>query len=149
MKHTRILAILSIATLSLVGCATDEPDQTQPDNATETATTEVTDTETAEQPSDLGPELEATLLESNGVESFRELEPTSPGYYISDIEGISDGTARVYMQTELSEDEADTAARWVFNMGCSNVDFHTVVIRDTSGIDQNFFADSMEPLLCD
>ena len=108
------------------------------------------DDEEADEENVLAEDLEAALLESNVVDSFRELQPTSPGYYISEIEAVTDTTARIYIQTELSDDESEQTARWIFNHGCTQVDVETVVIQDTTGTDTNYYADRMNPpVLCE
>lgn len=92
-------------------------------------------------------EVETAILEGNGVDSFQGLGATSPGYLISEIEDVSTGTIRVYLQDALTEAEQEDAAKWVINMSCTEAPgIDTVVTRDVSGIDQNNYTRSLEVL---
>lgn len=80
------------------------------------------------------------LLAASGVASFQDLEPTSPGYWIAGIETVSAGTVRATIQTTLTDEERESAGRWVMQMACGTVeDLDVVVIRDSSGIDSNHY----------
>ncbi|VXB23487.1 hypothetical protein [Citricoccus sp. K5] len=166
MKSSRALAPIALmAALALTGCGSTTPEEPSPPSgaitietespriSTESAeatespeaseTSETTPTETA-----LGAqEVEAAILEGNGVDSFQSLEATSPGYLISEIEDVSAGAIRVHLQDMLTETEQADIATWVVNMSCTEVSgLDTVVTRDASGIDQNNYTRSLEVL---
>lgn len=117
--------------------------------------------EAADQGGDQGQEpaddyaktIEKKILEGNGKKSFQEFGAESPAIYIADFETITEGTIRVIVQESLTDDGKEKTARWVFNMGCVVDDgmtpLDTVVVRDISGVDKNFFANRMNPpVLC-
>lgn len=118
---------------------TDTPD---PDEAPEPEPT----SEPVEEPEvpngdELAMSVEQALLDSNVVESFIELNETSPGHAITQVEGLNDSTVRIYVQELLSDEETETTAHWVFNMSCMDEpNLNVVVIRDLGGVDRNFYA---------
>lgn len=100
--------------------------------------------EPSEEPAPVEPlseRVEAAILSSNGVANLRELEATSPGFYITELEDVTSGTVRMHVQTGLEGEERDQFARWLYNHACSSVpELDTVVVRDTGGVDHNWYA---------
>lgn len=85
--------------------------------------------------------VEKVLLENNVVDSFNELSDTSPGQAITEIENVGPTGIRVHVQEPLTDGEKEETARWVMHMACEeNPDMAVVVIRDASGIDENFYS---------
>ncbi|WP_309132622.1 hypothetical protein [Brevibacterium sp.] len=96
--------------------------------------------------------LEKTVLDAAGVDKFSDMTPESPVYAVTKVEDVSTGTARVYVQDTLTDDQADDVARWFMNMGCGaddSLEINTIVVRDVSGVDRNHFTAMMDPItLC-
>ncbi|WP_313277742.1 hypothetical protein [Timonella senegalensis] len=115
---------------------TEQPPAPKPTSTPET-------TETANEPADEADEkpqqedLAKAILEANALNSFQELSPTVPAFYISEIEPMYTGTYRVHLQTEATSEDRETVARWVTTMGCADVELDTIVVRDTTGRDTN------------
>lgn len=64
----------------------------------------------------------------------------SPLFAVTEIEDVSAGTIRVYVQENLTDDGREEVARHVFNLGAwDNTDLTVVVVRDASGIDSNHY----------
>lgn len=96
-------------------------------------------TEKAEPTPDIAGDIEKTALEANGVDSFTELGTTSPAYAFTSFDTLNADTIRVHVQDTLTDKAAEHAALWLINMTCATVDVSTVVVRDTSGVDRNFY----------
>ncbi len=95
----------------------------------------------------LSARVAAAALEANAVDSFQELQATSPGFWISEIEDVSAGTIRVYLQDDFTDTEQEDTARWLANMTCQNVDdLDTIVTQDTTGTDKNNFLRNLDIL---
>lgn len=94
-------------------------------------------------------EIYAALLSANGVDDLRDLNAENPGFWMVDFEDVTRDTVRVYVQAELTDDERDQFGRYVVTMTCTSIegDLGTVVIRDTTGIDSNFFVHSHPELV--
>lgn len=71
--------------------------------------------------------------------NFPEGIPTSNVLFaVTDVEDVSNGTIRVYVQQNLDDEGREDAARGVFNMGAlKNEALTTVVIQDATGKDSN------------
>lgn len=140
----KLLAATALTLLTLTACDTQD----------ETPNTEAQE-QKQETKSDYGQELQKAILEGNGKESFQDFGKDSPAQYINDLEEINAGTVRANIADTLDDTGKETTARWIFNMGCAVDDnleapLDTVVIRDTTGIDENFFANKMNPpVACD
>ncbi|WP_019148778.1 hypothetical protein [Timonella senegalensis] len=95
----------------------------------------------------LGADVEKALLKANAVEKFTQLETSSPGFAITNIEAINEITIRAHIQETLADDEAENTARWISQMSCTDVpDAETIVIRDASGTDRNCYAAKINKL---
>lgn len=67
-------------------------------------------------------------------------------YPITGIEGLTSKSIRVHYQEALTDEEAEDVARAVtsFTMNSDGTeDLDTVVVRDTSGVDRNFYRRDM------
>lgn len=68
----------------------------------------------------------------------------SPLYAVTEVEDISSGTIRVYVQENLTDDGRALVARHMITLGALDDDeLQTVVVRDASGIDSNHFRRNM------
>ena len=123
------------------------PEPVQTTNPEPTPEPEVTEEEVPEV--DLATDVEEALLSGNAVSDFQQLNPTSPGFWISEIESTNSSTIRVHIAADLTDTERDQTARWVSNMACTTVaDLETIIVRDTSGRDSNHYVNRMSPM-CD
>ncbi len=130
------------------GTTASSPQESTEPSESVTPSPSVAPETTAEAVESLAGGVETALLEANGVDSFRALQASSPGFWIVEVEDVSSGTVRVHVQTELTDDERDSFALWVINMSCMSVEqLDTVVMRDTSGIDSNHYKHRMSRVL--
>ena len=68
------------------------------------------------------------------------ISSSSPLFTVTDIEDVSPGTIRVFVQENLNDDGRDEIARQVYNMGAmDNAELEVVVVRDASGTDSNHY----------
>lgn len=64
----------------------------------------------------------------------------SPLFAVTDVEDVSTGTIRAFVQENLADDGREEVARHVFNMGAmENTDLTVVVVRDASRRDSNHY----------
>lgn len=119
-----------------------------PTQVTEDETPEAEVEEAAPERS-IAEEIYTALLSANGVDDLRSLDAENPGFWMVDFEDVTRDTVRVYVQAELTDDERDQFGRYVVTMTCTSIegDLGTVVIRDTTGIDSNFFVHSHPELV--
>ena len=94
--------------------------------------------------SDLAARTEAAYLDAWGVSSFTELagDPsvTVKVAGITQWEDVSTGTIRVYVQENLTRDEAKTVGQNIWGLTHDVVpDLTTVVVRGADGVDVNYF----------
>lgn len=138
MAVVGVVVVVLFAILASCGGGDDAKDSAKDSTPTATAEQEApTDNVSS---ADLGAEVESALLAANGVSSFTELSPTSPGWAITSIDEMNSSTVRVHVQESLSESEKKRTGSWTILMTCSEVPaLDTVVVRDTSGIDTNVF----------
>lgn len=87
---------------------------------------------------------EKAYLESWGFGSFSEMatDPDMPVgsdiRYINGFEGISVGTVRVYVQKDITKDEATAVGKNVLGtLGLDMKDLDFIVVRGTDGLDVN------------
>jgi hypothetical protein len=102
-----------------------------------------TDTDAAVK-SDLAARTEAAFLDAWGVSSLSELagDPsvTVKVAAITQWEDVSAGTIRVYVQENLTRDEAKTVGQNIWGLTHDVVpDLTTVVVRGADGVDVNYF----------
>ncbi|GEE02661.1 hypothetical protein nbrc107696_31070 [Gordonia spumicola] len=144
----KVMAAVAVVVVVLFGimaaCNSGDDDKAAP--ATDT-TAELGEPPVETSASDLGAEVEAALLNANGVTSFTELRPTSPGWGITSIDTMGDDTVRVHVQELMSESAKKKTGSWTMKMTCSEVPaLDTVVVRDISGIDTNVFKFNIGPM---
>lgn len=94
--------------------------------------------------SDLAARTEAAYLDAWGVSSLTELagDPsvTVKVAGITQWEDVSSGTIRVYVQENLTRDEAKTVGQNIWGLTHDVVpDLTTVVVRGADGVDVNYF----------
>ena len=94
--------------------------------------------------SDLAARTEAAYLDAWGVSSLTELagDPsvTVKVAGITQWEDVSTGTIRVYVQENLTRDEAKTVGQNIWGLTHDVVpDLTTVVVRGADGVDVNYF----------
>lgn len=107
---------------------------TTPEPTTEASATPG-ETPTAEAES-LADTVWATVLENFGG----EVSSGSPLFAVTEVEDVSSGTIRVYVQENLDDAGREEVARHTFNMGAfDNDELQTVVVRDASGVDSNHY----------
>ena len=116
------VAITIAATIGLTGCSsTAEP--------TPDATPEVSLAETVQD----------NLDEWYSQEEFPNGIPLDDLLFaLTEIEDVSDGTIRAYVQYDLSDAEREAVANSVHGLGYTE-DLKVVVVRDVSGLDSNHF----------
>jgi len=146
----KTFATVVLAALLIAGCGGDvssedsqmpSPVSTPSETPSPAVTSSDTPTPAGEAPNpSLAITVETELLAANSVESFSELDASSPGMWITGIEDVSSGTIRVMFQTELNNDDRAQYGRWVAQMSCTSVaDLKVVVVQDITGIDSNHY----------
>lgn len=125
--------------------SSEEPEESDEEEASEE---EAVDDVPEPQDDDIAERLEAEALVQFMVDDFIDLlnqeyyDFSLPPYYaITGFESIGRSTVRVNVQEPMTDDEEEQMARWFFNMTCQEVpELDTLVVRDTSGVDSNFYA---------
>lgn len=143
-KTARIIVgvIASIIVLIIIVAATGtNSTKNELEAAAENNTTASTTSESAESYAE---KAEKAYLEGWGFSTFSEMatDPDMPVgsnvRYINGFEGISVGTVRVYVQKDITKDEAVTIGKNVFTtIGFDMEDLDFVVVRGTDGRDVN------------
>lgn len=154
MTKRLLLTGFVVSALTLTGCTIpDMPINAEAQTATETPVEPVEETkepepaETIQEENTLAQDTTNAVLESNVVNSFDELGPTSPGYPITGIDALNTTTIRVNVQETLTDEDRTQTATWVINHACTTVDaLSVVVIRDASGVDSNHYKNKLATL---
>lgn len=148
-----IAILIGVGVASNMGGGEAEPAATESSAPTETQAVEAPVVETTEpapavtaaptveaapteQAESLADTVWAAVLENFGG----EVSSGSPLFAVTEVEDVSTGTIRVYVQQNLDDAGRDEIARHTINMGAFNNDeLQTVVVRDASGVDSNHY----------
>lgn len=140
-----VIAAVVILFVFIIIASVNSGGGTTSDEATEAVGTSESRPDEAKS-TDLAKRVEENFLAGWGVSSFSELrnDPDVPAdshsIYITGFEDVSSGTVRVFVQKDITRDEATEIGRQVMTMtGFEIEDLSTVVVRGTDGLDVNFF----------
>lgn len=65
---------------------------------------------------------------------------SSPLFAVTDVEDVSSGTIRVFVQETLTDAGREEIARQVFSLGAWDlIELDTIVVQDASGVDSNHY----------
>ena len=144
-----VIAVVVILFIFIVIAGMNSGTDATGDNATEAVSVSESSIE-EEKSVDLAKRVEENFLAGWGVESFHELrtDPDVPSdtrvLYVNGFEDVSSGTVRVFVQDDISKEEATAIGRDIMTMtGFEIEDLSTVVVRGTNGLDVNFFRDEI------
>lgn len=135
--NTRLPRTLAAATLvvllALTACEADDSDAEAPADSAEVEASEAEADEPAE-PDLASEDVEQALLDTLGVENFRELEPSHWGYYIAEVEVPNSTLVRLTMQTDEDDPTIQGASETAFSLvGGQFEDVSTFELVDGAG----------------
>lgn len=136
-----VIAVIAIILIVIIAAIASGVSKTSDELKANTSETNQAKGLTAEE---YAQKAEKAYLESWGFGSFSEMatDPDMPVgsniRYINGFEGISVGTVRVYVQKDITKDEATAVGQNVLGtLGLDMKDLDFIVVRGTDGLDVN------------
>lgn len=143
-RHKLLTVIIAFFSLVVLAGALSS-DTSDVTNDTDVSKRDTVDTTTKEESkTSLAQAVESKLLETVGHDSLSELNTDdswpsgSKVPYITGFEDVSSGTVRMFVQDDISKEEAKTVG--IFAMGAVGTDIEDldfIVVRGTDGLDVN------------
>lgn len=142
-RHKILTVIIAVFGLIVLVSAFTTDTNNVPNESSNSAENAETTSQEESKPS-LAQSVESKLLETVGHDSLSELntDDTWPNGsnipYIVGFEDVSSGTVRMFVQNDITKDEAKTVG--IFAMGAVGTDIEDldfIVVRGTDGLDVN------------